>query len=50
MLKSLGREECDAILREHGLIHVRDDICNRDYRLDAQAVAALFEPPSSTVH
>lgn len=50
MLKSLGREECDAILREHGLIHVRDDICDRDYRLDAQAVAALFEPPSSTVH
>ena len=50
MLKSLGREECDAILKEHGEIHVRDDICNLDYRLDAQAVAAVFEPPSSTVH
>ncbi|MEW6677622.1 MAG: Hsp33 family molecular chaperone HslO [Pseudomonadota bacterium] len=50
MLKSLGREECDAILRDHGQIHVRDDICDLDYHLDAQAVAALFEPPSSTVH
>lgn len=50
LLKSLGRDECDAILREHGQIHVRDDICDQDYRLDAQAVAALFEPPSSAVH
>ena len=50
MLKSLGRPECDAILREHGEIHVRDDICNHDYRLDAEAVAAVFELPSSTVH
>lgn len=50
MLRSLGREECDAILREHGLIHVRDDICDKDYRLDAQAVAALFEPPSALLH
>ena len=50
MLKSLGRTECDAILREHGEIHVRDDICNQDYRLDGEAVAAVFELPSSTVH
>lgn len=50
MLKSLGRAECDAILREHGEIHVRDDICNQDYRLNGEAVAAVFELPSSTVH
>ncbi|MEW5770487.1 MAG: Hsp33 family molecular chaperone HslO [Pseudomonadota bacterium] len=50
MLKSLGRAECDAILREHGEIHVRDDICNRDYRFDAEAVAAVFEAPSPTLH
>lgn len=50
MLKSLGRTECDAILRDHGEIHVRDDICNRDYRFDAQAVAAIFETPSPTLH
>ncbi|MCP5191145.1 MAG: Hsp33 family molecular chaperone HslO [Pseudomonadales bacterium] len=50
MLRALGRVECDAILRDHGEIHVRDDICNRDYRFDAQAVAALFEAPSPTLH
>jgi molecular chaperone Hsp33 len=50
MLRALGRAECDAILRDHGEIHVRDDICNRDYRFDAQAVAAIFETPSPTVH
>jgi len=50
MLRALGRAECDAILREKGEIVIRDDICNRDYRLDGQAVAALFEPPSHTLH
>ena len=50
MLRALGRAECDAILREKGEIVIRDDICNRDYRLDGQAVAALFEPPSPTLH
>jgi len=50
MLRALGRAECDAILRDHGEIHVRDDICNRDYRFDAQAVAAVFETPSPTLH
>jgi len=50
MLRSLGRAECDAILQDHGEIHVRDDICNRDYHFDAQAVAAVFETPSPTLH
>lgn len=50
MLRALGRKECDAILQDHGEIHVRDDICNRDYRFDAQAVAAVFETPSPTLH
>jgi len=50
MLRSLGREECDAVLREHGEIHVRDDICNRDYRLDAAAVEAMFAAPQHTLH
>lgn len=43
MLRSIGRAECEAILREVGEIHVHDDICNLDYRLDAQAVAQLFD-------
>lgn len=50
MLQSLGRAECEAVLQEHGEIHVRDDICNRDYRLDADAVAALFAKPAPTLH
>lgn len=50
MLVSLGRGECDAILRDHGEILIRDDICNREYRLDGPAVAALFEGPAPTLH
>jgi molecular chaperone Hsp33 len=42
MLLSLGRTEVDALLDEHGEIVIRDDICNRDYRFDAQAIEALF--------
>lgn len=50
MLRGLGRAECDAILRDKGEIHVRDDICNRDYRFDAEAVAAVFAAPSQRMH
>lgn len=42
MLRSIGRDECEAILREVGEIHVHDDICNRDYRLGADDVVKLF--------
>jgi molecular chaperone Hsp33 len=50
MLLGLGREECDAILREAGEILIHDDLCNREYRLGAAGVAALFEPNSPTPH
>ena len=50
MLRGLGRAECDAILADKGEIHVRDDLCNRDYRFDADAVAALFAAPSQRMH
>lgn len=50
MLRSLGREECDAILRDKGEIHVRDDICNRDYSIDAAALNALFDAPAHRLH
>lgn len=42
MLRSIGREECESILNEIGEIHVHDDICNRDYRLNADDVRKLF--------
>lgn len=50
MLRGLGRQECDAILREQGEILLCDDLCNREYRLGADAVIALFEAPSPTLH
>lgn len=50
MLRSLGREECYAILRDKGEIHVRDDICNRDYSIDAAALDALFDAPAHRLH
>lgn len=43
MLRALGRAECEAVLREHGEIHIHDEICGHDYRFDAARVAALFD-------
>jgi Disulfide bond chaperones of the HSP33 family len=44
MLRSIGRAECESILDDVGEIHVHDDICNRNYHLNAADVAKLFEP------
>jgi molecular chaperone Hsp33 len=35
LLISLGRAEVESILAEHGEIVIRDDICNHEYRFDA---------------
>lgn len=43
MIRSLGRDDAETILAEHGEILIRDDICNRDYRFSPQDVALLFE-------
>jgi len=52
MLRSLGREEVDAVLLEHGEVVIKDDICNREYRFDAQAIDEIFRTPpdSPTLH
>lgn len=50
MLRSLGREEVYSILKEFGEVVVNDDICNREYRLDALAVDAVFREAGPTVH
>lgn len=54
MLRSLGREEVDAILREHGEVVVRDDMCNHVYRFDAAAIDEIFgdstTPAKKTLH
>lgn len=44
MLRELGRDEVEAMLAEHGEIVVRNEMCNHEYRFDADAVAALFAP------
>lgn len=43
MLRSVGQAACESILAEHGEIRVHDDVCNHEYVLDAEAVAALFK-------
>jgi molecular chaperone Hsp33 len=42
MLRALGREEVAAILTEKGEVVIRNEMCNHEYRFDAQAIAALF--------
>ena len=50
MLRSLGRDECEAALREQGEIHVHDDLCGHDYRFDAATLHAVFEAPEHRFH
>jgi len=42
VIQSLGREEAERILAEHGEIVVQDEICNREYRFEAAEIAGLF--------
>ena len=44
MLRSLGKDELQAILDEHGEIVVHDDICHRTYRLGPSEVNQLIDP------
>jgi len=50
MLRALGREEVDSILQEFGEVVVSDDICNREYRLNALAIDAVFQEAGPTIH
>ena len=42
MIRGLGREDAETILREHGEILIRDDICNHEYRFSPEDIAELF--------
>lgn len=42
LLRGLGRAEVEATLAEHGVVAVRDEICNQDYRFTAADVARIF--------
>jgi molecular chaperone Hsp33 len=50
MLRSLGREEIETTLAEHGEIVVHDDICNQEYRFTAEILELLYAPASRTLH
>ena len=43
MLLGLGRTEVEATLAEHGVVTVRDEICNQEYRFSAADVTRIFE-------
>jgi molecular chaperone Hsp33 len=42
MLRGLGREEVEAILAEKGVVVIRNEICNHEYRFDARAIQEMF--------
>jgi molecular chaperone Hsp33 len=42
MLRSLGREEVDSILAEKGEVLIKNEMCNHEYRFDADAIARMF--------
>lgn len=53
MLRTLGREEVYSALKERGVIVIRDDLANQEYRFEKAAIDELFSnvpetPP--TVH
>jgi len=55
MLQSLGKEEIDSILAEHGEIEIACEFCGREYRFDAVEAAQLFTAsrgvePAATKH
>ncbi|MET0381799.1 MAG: Hsp33 family molecular chaperone HslO [Burkholderiaceae bacterium] len=47
MLRNLGREESESILRERGDIEIGCDFCGAQYRFDAVDVGEMFAPPTS---
>ena len=49
-LLSLGRDEVQAILDEHGEIRVQDDICNHEYLFGEEIIEELFPPHPRTLH
>lgn len=42
MLRGLGRQEVESILAEQGEVVIRNEMCNHEYRFDADAIARLF--------
>lgn len=49
-LLSLGRDEVQAILDEHGEIRVHDDICNHEYVFGEEVIEELFPTTPRRLH
>lgn len=49
-LAALGRGEVEALLDEQGEIVIRDDICNREYRVDRELAGRLLDAASHSLH
>lgn len=43
MIKSLGKNDAEEILQEHGKINVNCEFCNADYEFDAVDIEQLFK-------
>lgn len=48
MLQSLGREEVDSILAEHGEVEIACDFCGRQYKFDPVDATQLFTASVAT--
>jgi molecular chaperone Hsp33 len=42
VLRGLGRNEVESILAEQGVVVIRNEMCNHEYRFDREAVETLF--------
>lgn len=48
MLRNLGREESESVLREQGSVTVACEFCGREYEFDSVDVEALFSAPEDS--
>ena len=50
MLRGLGRNEVDAILREYGAVVIHDELSNQEYRFTPEEALAVFIDPAPETH
>ncbi|GGG51748.1 33 kDa chaperonin [Pseudohongiella nitratireducens] len=49
-LVSIGKEEVDSIIAEHGAVNVACEFCGTEYQFDASEANLLLNPENNTVH
>ena len=47
MVRGLGKDEVDAILRDHGAVVIHDELSNQEYHFSADDALALFNEPAT---